>query len=328
MSNNELAFKIRKTETMKKLSHLLLCLTIGWTGHAQEIKFPIIDIHMHSYAGIPPNVPADWTGEEYAQALRSPANAEEHLKQVLLEIEKNNIKLVGVSSTSLQALEVWKKERPELFLTGIQTNEQGVPIVSPDSLVQLNEQGKVDFLGELGLQYAGVAPNDAGMQAYYAVAEKNKIPVCLHTGLGPPGGPHSFAPAFRTTLGKPSLFEPVLVKHPKLKAFLAHAGYPYIAETIAMMYIYPELYADIGVLTWVLPKKAFYNTLRQLVEAGFGKRIMFGSDQMIWPGAISIAVKTVMEAPFLSEEEKRDIMYNNAARFLELSPDVISSHHK
>jgi len=34
-----------------------------------------------------------------------------------------------------------------------------------------------------------------------------------------------------------------------LKAFIAHAGWPFISETIAMMNIYPELYADIGVLT-------------------------------------------------------------------------------
>jgi hypothetical protein len=166
------------------------------------------------------------------------------------------------------------------------------------------------------------------MGAYYKIAEENGIPVCLHTGLGPPGGPHSFAPKFRTTLGKPTLFEPVLVKHPNLKAFLAHAGYPYIQETIAMMYIYPDLYTDIGVLTWALPVEAFYSTLKQLMDAGFGKRIMFGSDQMMWPGAISIAVKTVKEAPFLSESEKRDILYNNAARFLELSPEVITSHQK
>ena len=190
------------------------------------------------------------------------------------------------------------------------------------------KRGEVDILGELGLQYFGLEPDVPMMAHYYKIAEENGIPVCLHTGLGPPGGPHSFAPKFRTTLGKPTLFEPILVKHPNLKAFLAHAGFPYIQETIAMMYIYPELYADIGVLTWALPVEAFYSTLKHLMDAGFGRRIMFGSDQMMWPGAISIAVKTVEEAPFLSESEKRDILYNNAARFLELDPELISSHHK
>lgn len=226
----------------------------------------------------------------------------------------------------MQALDRWKSARPELFLTGIQT-DYGKPILSPDSLKLLHENGKIDVLGELGLQYYGLKPDDPSMSSYYEIAEENGIPVCLHTGLGPPGGPHSFAPDFRTTLGKPSLFEPVLVKHPNLKAFLAHAGWPYLSETIAMMYIYPELYVDIGVIAWALPKKAFYSALKELVDAGFGKRIMFGSDQMIWPGAITIAVETVSEAPFLSEDERRDIFYNNAARFLDLSEEEIIKHH-
>jgi predicted TIM-barrel fold metal-dependent hydrolase len=63
------------------------------------------------------------------------------------------------------------------------------------------------------------------------------------------------------------------------------------------------------------------------VEAGYGKRIMFGSDQMVWPQAIEVAVDSITTAPFLSEEQKRDILYNNAARFLRLSKQEINRHH-
>lgn len=48
------------------------------------------------------------------------------------------------------------------------------------------------------------------------------------------------------------------------------------------------------------------------------KRIMFGSDQMVWPEAIDVSIAAINEAPFLSAEQKRDILYNNAARFLRL----------
>ena len=64
-----------------------------------------------------------------------------------------------------------------------------------------------------------------------------------------------------------------------------------------------------------------------LVDAGFQKRIMFGSDQMIWPETIRIAIETVEDAEFLSSEQKRDIFYNNAARFLRLSDEQINAHH-
>lgn len=312
---------------MKKIS-LILFIAITNDCLAQKAQLPIIDIHLHAYEGMVPNMKASWAGESYAQVLSSPETATIHLQMVLDEIENNNVKLALTSSTSIKALETWQHSRPELFLAGIQTNDNGKPILSPDSLQLYFDNNQVHALGELGLQYAGVAPDDPMMEPYYQLAENNGIPVCLHTGLGPPGGPHTFAPKFRTTLGKPTLFEPVLVRHPKMKAFIAHAGWPYISETIAMMYIYPELYTDIGVLNWALPKEAFYTLLKQLMDAGFGKRIMFGTDQMVWPEAISIAVRTVKEATFLSEEEKRDILYNNAARFLELSEETIAKHHK
>jgi predicted TIM-barrel fold metal-dependent hydrolase len=54
---------------------------------------------------------------------------------------------------------------------------------------------------------------------------------------------------------------------------------------------------------------------------------MFGSDQMVWPQTIEVAVESITGAPFLSEDQKRDILYNNAARFLRLTPQQIAKHH-
>ena len=34
---------------------------------------------------------------------------------------------------------------------------------------------------------------------------------------------------------------------------------------------------------------------------------MFGSDQMIWPEAIELAIEGIESASFLSEKQKRDI---------------------
>lgn len=70
-----------------------------------------------------------------------------------------------------------------------------------------------------------------------------------------------------------------------------------------------------------------YGALRRLVDAGFGKRIMFGSDQMIWPQAIGNGIDTIEHADFLTTEQKRDILYNNAARFLRLSKQEIARDH-
>lgn len=48
---------------------------------------------------------------------------------------------------------------------------------------------------------------------------------------------------------------------------------------------------------------------------------------MTWPDAIGTAVEAIEKADFLSAEQKRDILYNNAARFLRLTPEQIARHH-
>jgi predicted TIM-barrel fold metal-dependent hydrolase len=106
-----------------------------------------------------------------------------------------------------------------------------------------------------------------------------------------------------------------------------HYASPLINELIAMLGAYPQLYVDIGGIQWFYPRAYFYAQLRQLVDAGFGKRVMFGSDQGAWPGIIEPAIAIIEQAPFLSEQEKRDIFYNNAARFLRLSAADIAKHH-
>jgi hypothetical protein len=48
---------------------------------------------------------------------------------------------------------------------------------------------------------------------------------------------------------------------------------------------------------------------------------------MVWPEAIGLAIEAIDSASFLTEDEKTDIFYNNAARFLRLSEEEIKAHH-
>ena len=52
---------------------------------------------------------------------------------------------------------------------------------------------------------------------------------------------------------------------------------------------------------------------------------MFGSDQMVWPDAIDAAVEEIAGAKYLTAAQKRDILYNNAARFFRLRQDQPAS---
>jgi len=102
-----------------------------------------------------------------------------------------------------------------------------------------------------------------------------------------------------------------------------HAGWPYLQETKAIMHMYPQVYADLAAFAFNpgIPREEFYDYLQALLRAGLGKRLMFGSglapDE--WPGEIRAAIALVNEAPFLTSEQRDDIFYNNAARFLRLA---------
>jgi uncharacterized protein len=95
---------------------------------------------------------------------------------------------------------------------------------------------------------------------------------------------------------------------------------------MSMLYSHPQLYVDVAGNEWSLPRKEFHSHLRRLVEGGFGKRILFGSDALIWPQAIEVAIQSVEAADFLTAEQKRDIFYNNAARFLRLEQQEAAGH--
>ncbi len=181
--------------------------------------------------------------------------------------------------------------------------------------------GRLHALGEIRNQYEGIFPNDPKLEPIFR-SPTARHPVRDSHGLGPPGAAYIGFPKYRMSLSNPLLLEEVLIRHPKLRLYVMHAGWPMIDQTIGLLWAHPQVYVDIAVINWAIPRKEFHSYLRRLVEAGFGKRIMFGSDQMVWPEVIGRAIEGVNSATFLTPEEKRDIFYNNAAEFFRLDKNV------
>ena len=307
---------------MQKLTTLVfLLVAVGlYLDHAaaqtgiDSLRPPIIDMHLHAYRlddGEPPAV-YPVTGR------RSAARTSAELRDMsLTELERYNI-VKAVASGPPETVGEWRKAAPDRIMVGAFVDEAS-PLPDIGRLRAEIQAGHVHVLGELVLQYRGMAPNDPRLEPYYALAEEMDIPVGIHTGIGPPGTPYDpCCPNFRVTLGNPILVEEVLVRHPRLRIYLMHGGAPYLQETKAILSVYPQVYVDLATINWILPREEFHSYLRELVRAGFGKRLLFGSDQMVWPEAIGMAVEGIESAAFLTEEEKRDIFYNNAVRFLRL----------
>jgi len=60
----------------------------------------------------------------------------------------------------------------------------------------------------------------------FALAEELDVPVGIHMGNGAPGGPYWLYPKYRAALGNPLLLEEVLIRHPKMRLYVMHAGLP------------------------------------------------------------------------------------------------------
>ena len=181
--------------------------------------------------------------------------------------------------------------------------------------------GRLQGMGEITSQYLGIPPNAPSLEPYFALAEELDLPVLIHiAGFGAPN------PTFRLSAGHPLLLEEVLVRHPKLRIYLENAGYPFLHEMIALMMRYPQVHADLSTITRHVPREGFHDYLSALVRAGYGKRLMFGTDSA--PSWLPEAIESIESASFLTDEQKRDIFYNNAARFLRLSEEEIAAHHQ
>jgi len=298
----------------------LLCFTFG-CQQAEEVaegatkgeREPIIDVHVHAYTAWKEEKP-DW----FPKDLYLPKTDEELMNETLERFERFNIVKAVVFG---DAINRWKEESPDRIIPGWQTGIAESKQEHLDSLRNKIIDGQIEVIGEIIAQYMGLAPNDSLLEPYYAMAEELNVPVGLHVGPGPPGVAFNIAPKYRMRKGKPLLLEDVLVNHPKLRLYVMHAGWPFLDEMVALLFLYPHVYVDIGAM-WFIPRDEFHFYLRRLVQAGFGKRIMFGSDQMFWPDAIELAIEGVESADFLTEEQKRDIFYNNAVRFLRLEEEA------
>jgi predicted TIM-barrel fold metal-dependent hydrolase len=270
----------------------------------------IIDVHLHArtfnYYGDPP-APNPVTG------ARPKWKNDAEVVQMTIDTMKKYGIVKAIISGNLSRVADFRNADSGRFIPSLEYPASRADLPDTATFVKLFNEGKFIVFGELGLQYMGKTLTDPELEPYLNICERLKIPVAVHTGLGMPTNT-----AFRTSLGNPQLIEDVLVKHPKLKIQLMHMGLPYQAETIAIMAVYPQVYADIAVINWIIPTPTFYSYLQAMIDAGFGKRIMYGSDQMGWPDAIGVSIKKIENAPFLTESQKQDIFYNNACVFYNL----------
>ena len=314
-------------------------------GETPRRALPVIDMHLHAsrirtqapvpicpgdqlftYPAVDPkDPPTDLPPSDCARPILSPTSTADLRDGTIAEMRRHNVRRAVLAGTD-PLVRDWMAAAPRLFLPALAPN-----VSSPGALAtlrQLHASGRAAVFAELGAQYEGLRADDPRLDGFWSLAEELDVPVGIHLGEGMPGqsrGPT--ADRYRARLTSPFQLEEVLIKHPRLRIYVMHAASPLTDEMIAMLFEYPTLYVDVGANDWNMPRAQFYDQLKRMTDAGFSQRILFGSDQTIWPQGIGLGIRTINEAPFLTAEQKRDILYNNAARFLRLTKAQIAQDH-
>lgn len=328
---------------LKKINHLVLILTafiifsflIGCRENnvnnvkkteATSTKYngPIIDMHLHT-AGALSTEEDFFYNEMTGKSYKTAKTYDEQKKETYALMEKYNVVKAMVSGFGAASTE-WYNTDPDRIIKGVLISENHMTI---EEIRKMYDNGQVQVLGEMAQYYEGIKANDDKVKPYFDFAEEKGLPVGYHIFPGGTSGIHYHGmPGVYASNSNPMQIEKVLSTHPKLKLYIMHAGWPYLEDMKALMFTHPQLYVDISAINWLIPTKESHSFLKGLVDAGYGKRIMYGTDQQEWPSIMHDAIEAVNSASFLTQDQKADIFYYNAARFLGLSENEIKKHCK
>jgi hypothetical protein len=185
----------------------------------------VIDMHMHSYTE------NDFRVGKARNGFESSKTAKEHLEQTIYEMDKNKIEYAVICGT-IESIDRYTMAEKR-FIPGYQDYQENlIPVKQFEEYVI---SGKIKVFGEVMAVYKGRTLADSIYQPYLAICEKYGIPVAYHSGGSFPDAQNLGWPKYRISLGNPFLIEDVLVKYPKLKVYLMHAGENYYENTLRMM---------------------------------------------------------------------------------------------
>jgi Predicted metal-dependent hydrolase of the TIM-barrel fold len=312
---------------MGTIIRLFSCAAVGFSlaslsAHAERRPKPdqVFDVHLHALkAESFPDVSGANFGAHRKTATGQVRDSALLLQKTLEEMNHNHVRQALISGDPV-VVRRWAETHPDRFLASydpdLSLSDQAAAVAQFEKEAR---EGRWRAMGELGLPYAGRPLNDPTLFPYYDACQRLGIPVFFHTGLDGPEPQKLVSPAFRVDLGDPLLLQDVAIKFPRLRIVIMHMGWPFFDHALYMLYAYPNVYLDTAVVNWILGRQVFDCMLREAVDTVGSDRILFGSDQMVWPQKIGPAVSSIRDATYLSETDKHNILWGNAARLLGLS---------
>jgi uncharacterized protein len=183
----------------------------------------------------------------------------------------------------------------------------------PDALHRLARFPELGLRGvKLHPTLQAFDPSDAALVPFFdAIAELNLI-VLTHAGTSGVGAGEPGGQGLRIDLARPLLYDPIAARHPQLRIVLAHVGWPWHLESLAMALHKTNVYLDISGWKYrYLP-----DDVRREMSRRLSGQFCFGTDFPMFDPAEMLVEFEALELP---EPVARRVMYDNAAELLGLT---------
>jgi len=186
---------------------------------------------------------------------------------------------------------------------------------------------KLDEIERLGLKGIKLLPfsqffnpaKNPNVKRLLQRAKKNDWIILSHTGCGP--GPFELPELSENA--HPGLWEPHLKKYRDVPVVLAHFGsYStqspgiWLREVMELGKKYGNVYADLAAVNWLMANRGVVDEIRRSI--GFD-RVLFATDYPVPLASgvpLSRLVESIRKNRLLTDEEKRKVLGENAARLL------------
>ena len=228
-----------RSMTARVLVLLATICPLASTGSAQS-RGPIIDVHMHAFDMTWVRFVASIDSSWWPRAIPHPTDSDSLRIQSIRALRNNGIVRAIASGTALQTVARYQAEDPQRIIPALMFGRD----MNVDSLRAAYRSGTIQSLGEVIWQYEGLSPADTSLERFWALAEELDAPIGLHMGLGPPDWPRHGP--YRISLSDPLQLEDVLARHPHLRLWVMHAGWPLLDRIVGLLYAYQNVYVDVS----------------------------------------------------------------------------------